>query len=181
MDTDTGIQAVTLQAFFDDAISELARAKEWPPLHKVAALALVREGDPDDGDERLFYYRWPSDCEKARYLYDGNTRPSKVYPHAQFEVNADGTGKLIACDVDDAFLVYTMEMDDVDQMSVKWKRALEYYLASLIAPTLCGGDPTGLGPRAYANYERCLDQAWAEYLNERSRGNSPEAEEIEGR
>lgn len=181
VDTDTSVQAVTIQAVFDDAISEMAREYEWPPLKKIAALALVREGDGDDGDEFAYFYRWPADCEKARYIVDGNLQPSSLTPRIAFEVQVDGTGKLIATDEEDAYLCYTMEMDDITQMSAKWRRALEYKVASLIAPTLCGGDPTGLGPKAQQNYMRAIDEAWTEYLNERQRGTPPEAEMIEGR
>ena len=181
VDTDTSIQATTIQAFFDDAISEMAREYEWPPLKKIAALALVREGDADDGDEFTYYYRWPADCEKARYIVDGNLNPSTINPRIPFEVQADGTEKLIATDEEEAYLCYTMEMDDIDFMSAKFKRALEYKVAALIAPTLCGGDPTGLGARAQANYEKAIDSAWAEYLSERTREAPPESEFIEGR
>lgn len=181
VDTDTTPQAVAIRAVFDDAMSEMAREKEWPPLKKVAALAQVREGDPDDGDEYLFYYRWPADCEKARYIADGNMVPSRTSPRLAFEVMSDDTEKLIATDEEDAFLCYTKEVADITVMSTKWRRALEYKIAALTAPILTGGDATGLGPRAQANYERTVNEAWVEYQNERQRNNPPECEFIDGR
>lgn len=181
VDVDTSSQAVAIRAVFDEATSEMVREYEWPPLKKVVALALVREGDSDDGDEFAYYYRWPSDCEKARYIVDGNMMPSTLTPRIPFEVTADGAERLIATDEESAILCYTKEMDDLDFMSAKFRRALEYKIAALVAPILTGGDATNLGPRAQANYERTMDEAWVEYLNERQRGTPPESEMIEGR
>ncbi len=180
VDTDNTAQSNAFLTFYDDALLEMLREFDWPFAKRYVALALVEE-DPEDGVEWGFSYRWPADCERARYLTDGNLNPSAQHPRIAFEVGGDGTGRLIYTNESDAVLVYTADVDDVTVMSARFRRALSYKLAYLVAPVLCGEDRGGLGQKAQMNYEMEMSRAKAEYANERQHEAPPESEFIEGR
>jgi hypothetical protein len=180
VDTDNTLQSTVFLTFYDDALEEMLRAFQWPFAKRLVELAVVEE-DPDDGVEWAYSYRWPSDCLLARYIVDGNKQPSRQSPRISFEVGADDTGRLILTDEPDAVLAYTASVEDVTAMSPKFRSALAKKLAGLVAPTLCGDDRTGLGPRAHAAYELEMSRAIAEYRNERQPDGPIESEFIEGR
>ncbi len=180
VDTDNTVQSNAFLAFYDDALEEMLRAFDWPFAKRSVALAVVEE-DPDDGAEYGFSYRWPAGCLRARYLVDGNLEPSAHNPRIPFEIGSDTTGQLIYTDEEDATLCYTHSITDVTVMTPKFRSALSWKLAELVAPVLCGADQTGLGDKALMKYELELSRAKAECLNERDRGTPAESEFIEGR
>lgn len=180
IDSDASAQSLLLLAFWDIALGMVLEEFDWPFAKTIAALALI-ESDPDDGVEWAYSYTWPSDCKKPRYIVDGNLQPTPDAPRIPFEEGADVTGKLIFTNEEDAVLCYTKTVSDVSLWSDRFSLAMSYKLAELAAPTLTGGDPTGLGAKAEANYNREISKAKAFYLNMRQRGKPPESEFIEGR
>lgn len=180
VDTDNSIQSTAFLTFWDDTVEEMLRLFDWPFAKNIDTLALVEE-DPDDGVEWAFSYRWPADCLKVRYIVDGNMQPSAQAPRIPLEIGRDATGKLILTDEPDAVLAYTMSIDDVTFMTPKFRSALSWRLAELVAPVLCGDDRTGLGARAGAQYKLALSEAIAEDRNERKPDQPRESEFIEGR
>lgn len=180
VDTDSSVQATAFLTVYDDALEETLREFDWPFAKVTADGALVEE-DPNDGVEWGFSYRWFSDAVKIRYIVDGNKQPSAQFPRLPFEIGADDTGLLIYTNEEDAVFAYTKFVTDVTLMSPRFRRALSYKLAYLVAPTLCGEDRAGLGSKAQANYERELQRAIEEYRNERRPDSPRESEFIEGR
>lgn len=180
VDTDDSVQSRAFLMFYDDALREMYEEFEFPFSKTIEDLALV-EDDPDDGAEWGHSYRRPSLCAKPRYIVDGNMAPSAISPRIAFEEGADSTGGLIFTDEDDAVLCYSKIITNVALMPGKFRKALSYKLAYLVAPTLCGEDRAGLGQKAFALYELEYSRAKAEALNTRQSGTPRESEFIEGR
>lgn len=180
IDSDASAQSLLLLAFWDIALGMVLEDFDWPFAKTIAALALI-ESDPDDGVEWAYSYTWPSDCKKPRYIVDGNLEATTEAPRIAFEEGADGSVKRILTNEEDAILAYTKLVTDVTLWSDRFSLAFSYKLAALAASTLAGGDPTGLGQKAEAMYEREMSKAKAFYLNMRQRGAPPESEFITGR
>lgn len=76
-----------------------------------------------------------------------------------------GAGALIYTDETDAQLEYTRLVTDTDLFPDEFSTAMSYLWAYLAAPGLTGGDPSGLGQKAFQLFEREISKASARDAN----------------
>jgi hypothetical protein len=75
--------------------------------------------------------------------------------------------QLIYTDEEDAALEYTYLVTDTDQYPEEFKEAMACMWAYLAAPGVTGGDPSGLGGKAFQLFEREISKAIARDGNKR--------------
>lgn len=78
-----------------------------------------------------------------------------------------GAGPLIYTDEVDAYLEYTRLVTDTDLFPTEFSEAMACMWAYLAAPALTGGDPSGLGQKAFQLFEREISKASARDINKR--------------
>ncbi len=78
-----------------------------------------------------------------------------------------GANNLIYTDEPDAYLEYTRLVNDTDLFPSEFDTAMSYMWAYLAAPALTGGDPSGLGRKAFELFEREISKASARDFNKR--------------
>jgi len=83
---------------------------------------------------------------------------------------------LIYTDEDDAALEYTRLVTDTDLFPYEFSEAMACMWAYLAAPALTGGDPSGLGGKAYQLFQREVSGASARDANKRQWDVPPESE-----
>ena len=177
VETENSTEANSCRRFYDLAVSFLQR--DFPyAVHTVeAALGLVQE---DPNTEYQYEYQYPSDCQKINFLLSGqrnDTRQSR--PH--YKLTSGTTGTLLWTDIQDACMDYQVIETDTGRFNADFVLTLSYKLAELIAPTVTGGDPFGLGGRSKANYEEVKSTTMANSINEEQDEEHPEAEFIRAR
>jgi hypothetical protein len=160
----------------------------WNFSRRSVAMQLVA-GDAPPG--WAFQYQYPADCLKARQVSDeGGTRlpwanlvPGQsilqwVPPRIPFEIasNAAGDGRLIVTDLEDAYLVYTRRVDNIDAWDETAKSALAWDLANELVV------PLSLDPKrrqvAQFEYEKELALAKMHNFNESEQDPQPESPSI---
>jgi hypothetical protein len=130
----------------------------------------------DPTEEWEYAYRIPSKIQLPRKLVDGNRTPIRSN-RPSFRIGSDSTGKLLYCDWNDpVVLEYTEEITDVTQYPERFVFALSALLAFLVAPLVTGGDPNGLGNRAYQVFRAALEDAASTDANQNVPDDDPEAE-----
>jgi hypothetical protein len=117
----------------------------WNFARRSGALAQVT-GDAPPG--WAFQYRYPSDCLTARQVTDaGGTRlpwcalaPGQSFlqwipPRIPFDISSDDSGRLILTDMEEAYLVHTVRLTNLDIWDETAKSALAWKLANeLVVP-----------------------------------------------
>lgn len=78
-----------------------------------------------------------------------------------------GAGALIYTDEDSAALEYTRLVTDTDLFPQEFSEAMACMWAYLAAPALTGGDPNGLGQKAFQLFNREISMASARDANKR--------------
>jgi hypothetical protein len=84
-----------------------------------------------------------------------------------------GADTLIYTDEEDAQLEYTRLVTDTDLFPYEFSTALSYMWAYLAAPGLTGGDPSGLGQKAFQLFQREISAASARDANKRQWDHPP--------
>lgn len=164
----------------------------WSFARAFVQLAIVSGEVPGWG----FKYRYPTDCLTAKIITDeGGYRLPYAYwvnialwnhthfpiPKYEFEVQADPdvTGKIILCDVEDAYLWYTKQVTDLNQWTTLALDALEWRLAMKFAKGLKADD--GEFQTAVSMYQLAKSKAEVHALNEGYPGQQPESPSIRAR
>jgi len=174
MATESSEEAIAGRMFYDVARDEVLRGFPWPFATRFAILALV-EVEPTT--EWGYSYRYPSDCLNLHRILSGirnDTRQSR----APFKIASDTAGQLIYTDEEDAEIEYTAKDDDPSTYPSDFTIALSFYLASLMAPRLTGGDQFKLGDKALKNYVLSVSIAASRASNEDQAEEVPESEFI---
>jgi len=177
LETDTSREAEVCRTFYDTARDELLRVFPWPFATKFAELTEVEE---DPTDEWAYSYRYPSDCVYVRRIFSGERNDDKSSRIA-YKIGADGSGRLIYCDQDDAELEYTFRNEDTTDYPDDFTMTLSYRLAAYMAPQLTQGDPFGLRDFCYKKYLEALMTATSGAYMEEQPDEPPESEFITGR
>lgn len=177
LDTDESTEANVCRRFYDMARQELLRAHSWPWATVEATLGLVEEEPTEEWD---FSYQVPSGSLKLIRILSGlrnDSRQSRV----PYKVVKAASGSYIYTDQEDAILEYIFDEQDVDKFPPDFAIALARRIASLIAPSLTGGDPFKLSERNYQAYQMQLQEAVANSRNDIQIEEPPESEFIRGR
>lgn len=175
--TENSEEASACNRFFEQVREEMLREFPWSFATKFMTMELV---DENPTNEWGYSYRYPSDCVKFIRVLSGlrnDNRQSRV----SYKIGADGSGKLIYCDINDAECEYTFLADDPQFWPADFSNAFAFKLAFYIAPRVTGGDPFKLGQRAFEAYKMMLAQAASTNFNEQQVEEDPESEFIRAR
>lgn len=133
---DGSVQAEHCARFYPIARDVCLEAHAWSFAKRTIQLTepLTAVNDYD------FVYAVPSDCLKVlRVFSDGWRRDLTGID--EFEVETDDNGqKILLCDLENPFLLYTRRIDDTSKFSPTFTTALSYLLASMIAGPVLKGE-----------------------------------------
>lgn len=162
VDTEQSQEAALFRVLYETARDIVLKEYEWPFATKIEALALI-EAEPNS--EWAFSYRYPSSCIKFMRVLSG-TRADTNSSRIPYKISHDEAGKIIYCDYENAEGEYIEGITDTSFFSPDFVMALSFYLASLAAPSLTGGDPFKLGDKAASMYKMHLSKAISSSFNE---------------
>ncbi len=152
--TEKTAEATACRRFYDNCRDALLRAGGFAFSRKFKALGLV-EADPTE--EWDFSYRYPNDALFLRRILSGarNDSEKSIVPYL---IGQDDAGLLLYCDLDAVTIEYTSKCENTAIFPADFVRALSYFLASTIGPSVSKGD---LKPadRAFKLYQMELGQA----------------------
>lgn len=129
--TDDTEPARVCSLLYDPARESLLRLHPWGFAEKYEALAELT-GIDVYGYE--YAYQYPSDCLFARGFYRAVATADPI--RFKIVAKADLSGKEIWTDEEDAVLIYTAQITDVNVFDVQFREALSHYLAAKLAPKL---------------------------------------------
>lgn len=175
--TEASQEALVARRYYDIALDKVLGAFAWPFATRVVALALVQSAPTTEWD---YSYRYPSDCLTMRRILSGtrnDTRQSTI----PYLIASDASGRLIYTDEETAVCEYTKRITDTSIFPPDFTLAFSYYMASLMAPRITGGDQFKLGQLAYAQYRNAISEASAKAVNEQKAEELPESEYIRER
>jgi len=149
---DTSVEGLECKRHFEIVRDAVLAKFMWNFATKTETLA-------DTGDEYSgwsYAYAYPTDCVKARRIYN-----SAGSPRLPFEIrsNADKDARIILTDVEDAILVYTAEITNVNMYSPEFVEMLAYALAVELAVPVCNNEE--LKEKRIFDYQRLQGQAEA--------------------
>lgn len=139
----------------------------WNFASKRVALADTNNPPPD----WKFAYSYPTDCLKAIAIIQSGQKYPQPHNAINFLVgsDADGTGKLIYCDQQQAWLQYVASVTDVNMFDSLFIDALAWRLAGELARPLASN--AGIGNEAFQMYTMAIASAGAHSLDESSEPN----------
>lgn len=87
-----------------------------------------------------FRYSLPADCLVPRAIDNGQLRSQRAEQKTPFRIEANDAkdGKLLLCDVEDAYLAYTAAVTDTDLFTPSFVDALVWLLAAELSLALAG-------------------------------------------
>ena len=145
--TDASREAQECNLHYEDTRDAVLRDFDWGFARKRATLALLT--DTYDGWD--YAYALPSDYIIARKLYDSTGANSgTIYDLDEFRYRVDdqvkyeiasndaGSRPILLTDMEDAILIYTAKITDVNAFDTMFSDALAWRLASELAMSLRG-------------------------------------------
>lgn len=176
VDTDRPKEAQVCRLFYDTARDAVLRAFPWPFATKLGALTLV-QADPND--EWDFSYAYPADSlEFRRILNASRVRVDTHSSRTPYRIVGDDVQRLILTDMVDAQGEWTTRILDPEQFAPDFVIALQFYLASLIAPRVTAGDQFKLGNACMQQYQFAIRRAQMTAAREEQADDLPDAEMI---
>ena len=176
LDTDTTTEANTLKIFYEDALRFVLADIDWNFCSARKALARLSEDSPLDWD---YVYTYPSDCVKARELFDSTRRLGITKIPFEVSLNEGGTIKTIMTDITPAYLRYTKNVIDPNLFPPAFVFCFGWYLSYLIAFTLT--KKPSVRDFCMKEYERAKLIASVHDAKEEEQNEMPESEFIRGR
>jgi hypothetical protein len=158
----------------------------WNFSRRSVALALV-DGDAPPG--WAYQYQYPADCLMARQvctaggirlpwamLAPGVTIPQWIPPRIPFEIASDESGRLILTDLEEAYLVFTARITDLNLWDETAKSALAWKLGTeLVVPMSLDAKRKDM---ARSEYYIDLSRAISHNFNESGHDAPPESPSI---
>lgn len=135
-ENETSLEGENCRLYYDQARLRVLRDHPWTFARKRLALSLTATAPEGWANS----YGYPSDCVKARILYNIADPRNEKAPPLKFETakNPEAAGKVIWTDVEDAILIYTQDTIDTTLFDAKFDIALSFYLASFLARPITG-------------------------------------------
>lgn len=154
--SDSSENARKLTAVYDYILESVLRDCDWNFATKIEALVAV--DDEDDLEiEWDYVYEYPSDCIKVRRVFSESTYDEEEPDQFRVVLNDDDDAKLIVCDLDDAYVEYTLNITDPTLYDSKFVDALAWRLAAEITPSLTGDKKSGAD--LMGEYYRVISEA----------------------
>lgn len=169
--------AQACRTFYQMALEELLRDYCWPRTTRFINLALVAENPTE---EYAFSYRIPVDCLCVRRILSGlrnDNRQSRI----EYLITSDEQGGLIYCDVEQAQIEYTSQLENLSMYTADFLMAWSLRLAMYIAPALTRGDPFKIGQQVERLFRMSVAKASANSFNEQQAPEDPPGELIRSR
>lgn len=157
---------------YDAAREEVLADFDWNFATKRVALADTNSA-PSDWQ---FAYRYPTDCVRITEIMLPGMRNPPERMRVQYEVgsDADGEGRLIYTDQDQAWLKYIANITNVNMFDPLFRSALAWKLASEIAMPLA--TVPNLVQNALTMYSQIIRSAGSRSMNETQEPVEPESE-----
>lgn len=176
LETDSSTEAKTLRVYYEDALKFVLCDSDWGFATGRKALAQLSETAPLDWD---YVYTYPSDCLKARQLYDSTRRLGTTKIPFEISLNEDGTIKVIMCDITPAYLRYTKNVVDPNLFPPGFVICFSWYLSYLIAYPLT--KKKSVRDMCMEEYRKAKIDAGVQDAEEEEQDDLPESEFIRGR
>lgn len=171
--TEESVEAQVCARYYATVRNALLAKRWWRFAKKRAVLALTTEEREGWG----FCYTQPTDLLVARYIWTGKRRPARGEGCPfEVELNDAATGHLVCTDMEDAELVYTVELATV----ALWRPLFVDAVAAELAVRLAGAIPVKpqLMPMLQQNAFQRLMEAAAADANEAADDEEPDSEFI---
>lgn len=175
----------------------LLRSLAWPFAEKYAALSLSNDPLLADNSEPfpgwMYSYTYPADCLLARHVCDsGGIRLRYVQmdalyydllqyvpPKVPFKVARGASGKVLLCDLQNAYCIYTMNLTDPTQFDPLYATAVAGALAARISAGM--RVDAGLVQNALGVMVQAARDAQAQAYNESQEDQEPPSKSIQSR
>jgi len=132
---DSTEKARQLDINYDNCLEATLRVFPWNFARKIELLALTDDTTP--GWE--YVYEYPANCVNIlRVCTEGNARYQGREYDSEFKIISDGTEKYIACDVEDAYVEYTLNVTNPTIYDALFIKSLSYLLAAEVCNALSG-------------------------------------------
>lgn len=174
LDTERSAEALACRQFYENTRKQVLRDFPWPFATKFAELGLIEE---DPTSEWSYSYEYPSDCLKVKRILSGlrnDTGQSRI-PYRLIDE------RLILCDLEDAEIEYTKDVEDVTLFPSDFVMALSYLLAAYIAPQVTSGDKFKQKQEMMQMYAMEVSSARANMVNEEQPDQEVDSEFIRTR
>jgi hypothetical protein len=133
---DGSVQAEHCARFYPIARDMCLEAHAWNFAQRTVQLTETL----DAVNDYSFVYALPADCLKVLRVFPDDWRRD-LTGIDEFEVETDANGqKILMCDLESPFLLYTRQIDDTSKFSPSFVVALSYLLASMLAGPVLKGE-----------------------------------------
>jgi hypothetical protein len=179
IDTDTTAEAKAVRTFYNTARDTVLEWVPWPFAKSQVSLGLVTN---DPSEEWAYSYTYPSDA--LRFLrVVSPTVATDISNDLQipFRIFYGASSAEIWTNESDAKGEYVRSVDEPTRYPANFVTAFSFYLASLIAPRITGGDNFNLANRTLQLFQQSRNIAAAISLNEEQRGEEPKNEFVRSR
>jgi len=175
LDSENSTEAFYARQHYDVSRQAVLVDFDWGFTTKIDALAL--SGDATVPSDWTYAYAYPSDCLRARDIYDSDTSNNPL----KFSIGINKTldTKLIFTDQASAYLRYTANIENTTLFSPAFITALSWRLSLDISPAL-HGDPE-ITSNAQQMYRFMVGRAATVDANEGQAAEPREADWITGR
>lgn len=155
-------ERVICSRYFDTCRDALLSYKDMRWRFATARMTLAGLGNPPLG--WAFRYRYPNDAVNALEIVGGTGRVETIEMKPKFEIQWETDGRVILTDIDEAVLLYTKRVEEVERWPSSFVEAMAYRLASMIVMPL--KNDTGMRNDLLTLAEQFAQIAMAASLNE---------------
>jgi hypothetical protein len=128
-------KARQLDINYDNCLETALRAFPWNFARKIELLALTDDTTPG----WTYVYKYPANCANVlRVCDESSARYMDKKYHTEFKIISDGSEKYIACDLEDAYVEYTLIVTDPTLYDALFIKAFSYLLAAETCNSLSG-------------------------------------------
>jgi hypothetical protein len=172
---ENSVEAKLIKRWYDFARFQVLESSDWNFARKRAFLALHSEAPPNDWG---FRYKRPADCVKVRRIINPAGETQDEVPF-QIMTTDDGDEETILCNVDDAEVEYTFNLQNTGQYNSLFITALAFLLGHYICLALTGKQQ--IAEANLRNYFNAVRIAQAINGNEQGRKPDRDAEWVRER
>lgn len=162
-------ERIACSRYWDTCRDALFSYKDMPWGFATSRVTLADIGDPPTGWG--YRYRYPNDCINAIGIVGstGRNEPPELRP--KFVVQWEADGRVILTDTEEAVLIYTKRVEEVERWPSSFVEAMAYRLASMIAMPM--KNDNGLRGDMLSLADQFAQIAMAASLNESEPDNPP--------
>lgn len=194
---DRGKAARLCRLFFDQTRDAVLRAYPWGFAQRTVIAAPANEEPPPGW---AFVYEYPLNCLQVHAvmpeygdrhsalftrMYEGGIYPdfTNIYQRAKrrhpWERVYSITGPVIATDLEEAWIRYTVRVEEPDRWDALFTEAMSYAVAAKLAMPMAVSQTLAAG--VAETYRQMINQAKSSHLNEGGPDQEPDSISITGR